>query len=158
MSTKNILIVDDEAEVLELLSELVERLGYNPIIASCGRDALEILDKTKIDVILSDLVMPEMDGIELLKRAKAQKGDIPFLVITGHPTIESAVETIKKGAYDYLPKPFQMEDVGIKINRAIEKKGLGESLRWSKGLILALLLSIPLWLILGIIFASVLKN
>ena len=158
MSTKNILIVDDEKEVLELLSELVEKLDYNPLVASSGRDALDILDKTKIDVILSDMVMPEMDGIELLKRVKARKGDIPFLVITGHPTIETAVETIKKGAYDYLPKPFQIEDVGIKIHRAVEKKDLGESLRWSKGLILALLLSIPLWLVLGIIFASLLKN
>lgn len=157
MSEKNILIVDDEAEVLELLSELVEKLGFTPITANNAHEALDIIENKKVDVILSDLVMPEMDGIELLKRVKARKGDIPFLVITGHPSIETAVETIKKGAYDYLPKPFQIDDVAIKINRAMEKKGLGESLRWSKGLILALLLSIPLWLILGIIFASLLK-
>jgi DNA-binding NtrC family response regulator len=157
MNEKNILVVDDEDDVLDLLKELIEKLGYNPLTASDAKSALEILDSTKVDVIISDLIMPEMSGIELLKRVKARKGDIPFLVITGHPTIETAVDAIKKGAYDYLPKPFQMQDVAIKINRAVEKKGLGESLRWSKGLVLALLLSIPLWLVLGIIFASLLK-
>ncbi len=157
MGEKNILIVDDEAEVLELLSELVEKLGYSPLTASNAHEALDIIDHKNVDVVLSDLVMPEMDGIELLKRVKARKSDIPFLVITGYPSIETAVETIKKGAYDYLPKPFQIDDVAVKINRAVEKKDLGESLRWSRGLVLALLLSIPLWLILGIIFASLLK-
>jgi DNA-binding NtrC family response regulator len=157
MSEKYILVIDDEDDVLELLKELIEKMGYNALTASNAQEALDILDNTKVDVIISDLLMPEMDGIELLKRVKARKGDIPFLVITGHPTVETAVDAIKKGAYDYLPKPFQMQDVAIKINRAVEKKGMGERLRWSKGLVMALLLSIPLWLVLGIIFASLLK-
>ena len=78
-------------------------------------------------------------------------------MITAHPTIETAVDAIKKGAYDYLTKPFHIEEVRIKLSRAMEKRGLASSLRWANGLIWALIISIPIWLILGIILASILK-
>jgi len=100
--------------------------------------------------------MPEMDGIELLKRIRAVEPKMVFLMITAHPTIETAVEAIKKGAYDYLTKPFHIEEVRLKINRALEKKGMATSLKTANGIIWALLISIPLWLVLGIILASLL--
>jgi DNA-binding NtrC family response regulator len=102
--------------------------------------------------------MPGMNGIELLKRVKTEKKNIIFLMITAHPTIETAVDAIKKGAYDYLTKPFHIEEVRIKLSRAMEKQGLTHSLRWANGLIWALIISIPIWLILGIILASLLKD
>jgi DNA-binding NtrC family response regulator len=79
-----------------------------------------------------------------------------FIMITAHPTIETAVEAIKKGAYDYITKPFHVEEVRLKIERALEKRGLTHSLRTATGIIWALLISIPLWLVLGIILASLL--
>ena len=158
MNKRNVLVVDDDPDVLSMLERLLKKLEYNPLVAQNGEEAVRIIDTYKIDVVVSDLVMPEMDGMELLKRVKTRKGDIPFLMITGHPTIETAVEAIKKGAYDYLTKPFQVEEVQIKIDRALEKRGLRRSLRWANGVIWALIFSIPIWLILGIILASILGD
>jgi two-component system response regulator PilR (NtrC family) len=153
---KRVLVVDDEQDVREILDSVLKKLDYIPFVAEGGEQALEILRNNKIDVILSDLYMPGMDGIELLKRVRTLKKNIVFLIITAHPTIETAVDAIKKGAYDYLTKPFHIEEVRLKINRAIEKSGLTHSLRWANGLIWALIISIPIWLVLGIIFASML--
>jgi two-component system response regulator PilR (NtrC family) len=158
MKKRNVLIVDDDPDVLSMLERLLKKLDYYPFVAQNGEEAVNVIDAQKIDVVVSDLVMPEMDGMELLKRVKSRKGDIPFVMITGHPTIETAVEAIKKGAYDYLTKPFQVEEVQIKIDRALEKRGLRRSLRWANGVIWALIFSIPIWLILGIILASILGD
>ena len=156
MKKKNVLIVDDDPDVLTMLEGLLKKLEYNPFVAANGEEAVRVIDSNKIDVVVSDLVMPEMNGMELLKRVKSRKGDIPFVMITGHPSIETAIEAMKKGAYDYLTKPFQAEEVRIKIDRALEKTGLRRSLRWANGVIWALIFSIPIWLILGIILASIL--
>jgi DNA-binding NtrC family response regulator len=98
-----------------------------------------------------------MDGIELLKRVKTENKNIIFMMITAHPTIETAVDAIKKGAYDYLTKPFHIEEVRMKIQRAVDTSGLTSSLKWANGMIWALIISIPIWLVLGIILASLLN-
>lgn len=156
MKKKKILVVDDEQDVRETLESVLSKLEYEPVVAPGGREALELIRKEKIDVVLSDLYMPEMDGIELLKRVKTENRNIVFLMITAHPTIETAVDAIKKGAYDYLTKPFHIDEVKMKLNRALEKSGLTHSLNWANGMIWALIISIPVWLILGIILASLL--
>ncbi len=153
---RHILVVDDEAEVRETLSSVLKSLNYVPHVAKDGKEALQIIKSRQIDVVLSDLYMPEMDGIELLKRVKSFNNRMVFLMITAHPTIETAVEAIKKGAYDYLTKPFHIEEVRLKINRALEKKGLTRSLKTANGIIWALIISIPIWLVLGIILAKML--
>lgn len=157
MDKKKILVVDDEQDVRETLATVLENLDYEPYLAADGEEALDVIRQKPIDIILSDLYMPGMNGIELLKRVKSEKKSIIFLMITAHPTIETAVDAIKKGAYDYLTKPFHIEEVRIKLSRAMEKRGLASSLRWANGLIWALIISIPIWLILGIILASMLK-
>jgi len=151
---RKILVVDDELDVRDTLQNVLKSLGYEPYTAASGAEALEIIKTTPIDVVLSDLYMPEMDGIELLKRIRTVDSKMVFLMITAHPTIETAVEAIKKGAYDYLTKPFHIEEVRLKINRALEKKGMTHSLKTANGIIWALLISIPIWLVLGIILAS----
>lgn len=151
---RHILVVDDEEEVRDTLRNVLKSLDYIPYTAESGEQALQILKDNPIDVILSDLYMPGMDGIELLKKVKSIDSKAVFIMITAHPTIETAVEAIKKGAYDYLTKPFHIEEVRLKINRAIEKKGLAHSLKTANGIIWALLISIPIWLVLGIILAS----
>ena len=156
MKKKKILVVDDEQDVRETLESVLAKLEYDPMVAPGGKEALEMIKNNKIDVVLSDLYMPEMDGIELLKRVKTENRNIVFLMITAHPTIETAVDAIKKGAYDYLTKPFHIDEVKMKLNRALEKSGLTHSLTWANGMIWALIISIPVWLILGIILASML--
>ena len=157
MKKKKILVVDDEQDVRETLESVLSKLDYDPIVAPGGKEALELIKKNNVDIVLSDLYMPEMDGIELLKRVKTENRNIVFLMITAHPTIETAVDAIKKGAYDYLTKPFHIDEVKMKLNRALEKSGLTHSLTWANGMIWALIISIPVWLILGIILASMLN-
>ncbi len=158
MEQINVLVVDDEQDVLQTLKSMLDELNFNPLIAQSGDKAMEIIENNNIDVILSDIYMPETDGFELLKNVRAFDKEIVFLMITGKPTIETAVQSIREGAYDYITKPFDMEDLRIKINRCIEKKRLSHNLKWSRGVIWALIISIPIWLILGIIFASILSN
>ena len=157
MSKRKILVVDDELDVRETLETVLKKLEFTPYTAASGEEAMEVIKNQEIDVVLSDLYMPGMNGIELLKRVKSASKNIVFLMITAHPTIETAVDAIKKGAYDYLTKQFKMEEVNIKINSAMEKNVLASSLKWANGMIWALIISIPLWLVLGIILASLLK-
>ena len=158
MEQINVLVVDDEQDVLQTLKSMLDELNFNPLIAQNGDKAMDIIEKNNIDVVLSDIYMPETDGFELLKNVRAFDKEIVFLMITGKPTIETAVQSIREGAYDYITKPFDMEDLRIKINRCIEKKRLSHNLKWSRGVIWALIISIPIWLILGIIFASILTD
>ena len=158
MEQINVLVVDDEEDVLQTLESMLNELNFNTIIAKSGDRAMEIIENNKIDVVLSDIYMPETDGFELLNNVRAFDKEIVFLMITGKPTIETAVQSIREGAYDYITKPFDLEDLRIKINRCIEKKKLSHNLKWSRGVIWALIISIPIWLLLGIIFASILTD
>jgi DNA-binding NtrC family response regulator len=158
MEQINVLVVDDEQDVLKTLESMLNELNFNTIIANNGDKAMEIIENNKIDVVLSDIYMPETDGFELLNNVRAFDKEIVFLMITGKPTIETAVQSIREGAYDYITKPFDLEDLRIKINRCIEKKKLSHNLKWSRGVIWALIISIPIWLLLGIIFASILSD
>jgi len=158
MEQINVLVVDDEQDVLHTLESMLLELKFNPIIAQSGEKAMEIIENNKIDVVLSDIYMPDTDGFELLNNVRSFDKEIVFLMITGKPTIETAVQSIREGAYDYITKPFDLEDLRIKINRCIEKKRLSHNLRWSRGVIWALIISIPIWLLLGIIFASILSD
>ncbi|MCK5076471.1 MAG: sigma-54-dependent Fis family transcriptional regulator [Calditrichia bacterium] len=151
MSLGNVMVVDDESHVQEVLKDFLEQLGYTVTLADDGDDALSKFEPGKFDLIVSDLLMPKVDGLELLKRIKQQEKDVVFLMITGYPSIETAVDAIKKGAYDYITKPFNMEDVRFRIEKAFEKKQMKESLKTMNGLVWALVISIPIWLILGII-------
>lgn len=151
------MVVDDEENIREVLSSYLTSLGYHVVTANDGEDAINKFTRGGFDLIISDLLMPTIDGLELLKKIRHQDRDVIFLMITGYPSIETAVEAIKKGAYDYITKPFHMEDVKIRIERAFEKKNLKERLSTIQGFAWALLFSIPIWLILGIILAKLLR-
>lgn len=152
-----IMVVDDEENIREVLLNYLETLGYEVLTASDGADALTKFEVGAFDLIISDLLMPNIDGLELLRKVREKDRDVVFLMITGYPSIETAVEAIKKGAYDYITKPFHMEDVKIRIERSFEKKNLRDRLSTIQGFVWALLFSIPVWLILGIILAKLLK-
>jgi DNA-binding NtrC family response regulator len=122
MKQFHILVVDDEAEFREALQELLSREGYNVQQASGGKEALNMLSQSSIDLIITDMFMPEMKGIELLKKVKESHEEIPVLMITGHTKIEDAVEAIKLGAEDYLAKPFDKVELFTIVKRLHENR------------------------------------
>lgn len=156
---ERILVVDDDAGVREALSEFLLSLGYVVVAVDNGEKALTEYQKGDFDVVMADLIMPNMDGMELLRRIREIKNnEVIFLMITGHPSISTAVEAINRGADDYITKPFHLEDVKLRISKALEKQTLKGRLKTAQGLAWGLMLSIPLWLLLGIILVILFKG
>ncbi len=118
--SKVVLIVDDEKILRESMASLLEDEGYEPIQAENGRVAHEILLERSVDVVLSDVRMPEMDGMSLLAHIKQLAPQTPVIMMTAYGTVEDAVSAIHIGAWDYLLKPVQFDDLLLKIKRAIE--------------------------------------
>jgi DNA-binding NtrC family response regulator len=158
METKRILIVDDDELIRKFLLDFFVDLNYEVVTAENGEDALRKFVPQSFDIVISDLVMPDMNGIELLKELIAKDDKILFFLITGYPTLETAVEAIKNGAYDYIVKPFNLEDLKIKVERAVMTRQLKSSLQKVSGILWALLISVPIWIILGIILGFVWKR
>jgi len=157
MNKGRILIVDDEDIVLQNLSDYFVNIGFDVATAHDGEEALKTYVPGVFDCVIADLLMPRMDGIALLEAVKRRDDKVIFIMITGYPSVDSAVDAMKIGAFDYVIKPFKMEDIQIKIERALNTRKAEESLRKMTGLMWGLILSIPLWLILGIILGIVWK-
>lgn len=119
-----VMIVDDEAGIRESLSGIFEDEGYDILTAKSGEEAIKLLKDHSPDLILLDIWLPEMDGIDTLKEIKALNSDIPVIIISGHGNIELAVKAVKMGAYDFLEKPLALEKVLLVSKRAIEKRTL----------------------------------
>jgi len=125
MSIKyNVLIVDDEQSQRLILSGYLKQKGYNIFEASSGSEALKITDNNLIDIVLSDFKMPEMNGIELLEKLKQKNPEIAVVIITAFGTIEDAVRAMKQGAFDYLTKPVDLDELEFIIKRISERQQL----------------------------------
>jgi DNA-binding NtrC family response regulator len=122
-----ILIVDDELNMRLVLSAMLKKEGFEISSASNGREALQILQTNNIDVVITDLKMPDIDGMELLTVISERYPEIPVIMITAHGTIATAVEALKKGAFDYITKPFDLDDLKNIISKAIKTRALKES-------------------------------
>src|SRR3954471_6106322 len=120
----NILIVDDEKAIRKTLGEILSYEGYKMDEAGDGEEALKRFKDKSYDVVLCDIKMPKMDGIEFLERAREINPDVPIIMISGHGTIETAVEAVKKGAYDYISKPPDLNRLLITIRNAMDKNQL----------------------------------
>ena len=155
--SKHILVVDDEESIRELLAEYLNNCGYEVTCAASGQEALSYYKSNRFDVVVSDLMMGPIDGMELLGEIKKFDPDAVFIMITGFPSIESALEAVKKGAKDFISKPFNIDEIRLKIERAILERSLKGKLKNVQGLVWALVISIPIWLILGIVLAKMLK-
>ncbi len=116
-----VLIVDDEQDIRDASERILSRIGYRVQKASRGDEALDLLNKNSIDIVLLDLKMPGMDGMEVLTRIRERSTEIQVIVITGYATVETAIEAMKQGAYDFIPKPFEPDQLRIVVNRAWEK-------------------------------------
>ena len=123
---RHILIVDDEPLVRSSLSELLTLLGYTVSTAGNGKEALELLRDYTADIIITDIKMPEMDGIQLLNQVKKRHPEVPVILITGYGSIDSAVEAMKQGAYDYITKPIVDSEIKIVIERLMQQRQLQE--------------------------------
>jgi two-component system, NtrC family, response regulator HydG len=122
--TVRILIADDNPAELDAFTRILVRTGYQILSVDNGQSALEIIKKNPIDVLLTDLNMPFLNGHELLRSAKALKPELEIVIITGEGSVESAVNTLKAGAYDFIEKPFKRIDLLKTIEKALEKQRL----------------------------------
>lgn len=152
-----ILVVDDDDSFSLAFCKIIQSLGHTVERAVDGEDGLAKFRQGVFDVIITDLKMPKMDGIEFLKQVKKQKKEAIVLVITAYADMETAIEALKAGAYDYISKPIELDQFKIVLDRGLEKQRLLEQLNFSKGWLWTIIISIPLWLILGIILALVWK-
>jgi two-component system response regulator AtoC len=119
-----VLIAEDEANMRRVLCALLERDGFRTVEASDGAAALELLAREPVDAILTDLRMPKLNGLELLEQVRRRHPDIPVVMLTAHGTVGSAVEALKQGAFDYLTKPFDPDDVRQVMEKAVSTRRL----------------------------------
>lgn len=119
-----ILIIDDERAIRSTLKEILEFENYNVDEAEDGEKGLQLLGKSKYDVVLCDIKMPGMDGIEVLEKAMEMTPDTPFIMVSAHGTIDTAVEATKKGAYDFLQKPPDLNRLLVTVRNALDKSNL----------------------------------
>lgn len=125
MSTSTIMVVEDDSELAEALTDTLQLAGYNVISQSDGEDALKALDQHSVDLVVSDIHMPRMDGQKLLKRIKSKQADLPVMLMTAYGSIQQAVDSMREGAIDYLVKPFEAEVLVNMVSRYVgEPKSL----------------------------------
>lgn len=117
-----IMLVDDEEDFVEMLSLRLKEVDQNVISAYSGRECLKTLETADFDVIILDVKMPDMDGIETLKEIKKRHPLVEVIMLTGHGTIEAAVQGMKLGAYDFLFKPADFDELVDKVSRARQRK------------------------------------
>ncbi len=113
-----VLVVDDEVNLRKVLAAMLRKEGYEVAVAADGEQALADLEKNGADVVVTDLVMPKVGGMEILKSINASQPDVPVIIITAHGTVDSAVEAIKLGAFDYITKPFEQAEIQAVVAKA----------------------------------------
>jgi two-component system, NtrC family, response regulator len=116
---ETILIVDDEKNYTLILAAILEDEGFETLTANSGPEALAILSESDVDLVLTDMKMPSMDGIDLLELVKKEDADLPVIMMTAHGTVEKAVEAMQKGAYNYILKPFDNEQLVLYVSKAV---------------------------------------
>ncbi|NNK84649.1 MAG: sigma-54-dependent Fis family transcriptional regulator [Desulfobacterales bacterium] len=116
---ETVLVVDDEKNYPLILGAVLEEEGFEVLTANSGREALEIQKTSDVDLVLTDMKMPSMDGIELLEKIKARDSDMPVIMMTAYGSVDKAVEAMEKGAYSYILKPFDNEKLVVYVNKAI---------------------------------------
>ncbi|RPJ03970.1 MAG: sigma-54-dependent Fis family transcriptional regulator [Spirochaetaceae bacterium] len=120
----NVLVVDDEKNIREGLGRALELDSYKPLLAGTGDEALQMLNKEEVDLVISDLKMPGLPGEELLKRIVSHYPTVPVIILTGHGTVESAVKAMHDGAYDFITKPPNLERLSLLVKKALSKREL----------------------------------
>ena len=131
-SQKRLLIIDDEENMRHMLSSMLKKSGYRVYTASNGSEALEMVDQTLYDFILCDLKMPDMSGMEFFEAARDKLWASTVIMMSAYGSIDTAVEAMKKGAYDFISKPFKLDEVLLTLKKAEERESLKRENRWLK--------------------------
>jgi DNA-binding NtrC family response regulator len=153
-----ILVIDDEANYRAVLRSFIEEKGHTVFEAENADDGLRIFLQEKVDLVVSDLMMPVKSGLDLLRELRQMDPKALFIMVTGYPTVDAATSAIKEGAYDFLVKPVDMNQLTAVMNRALSTIALRSNLSTMRGMNVALLLSIPFWIVLGIVVRMLLKH
>lgn len=154
---QTVMIVDDETDTVNLMSETLTFWGFNPVTAENGEEALSKLKETPVDLVITDLRLPKMNGVQLLEKIKDMSASTEVILFTGFPEVGTAIDAMKQGAFDYLTKPVDLNELRLKVERGLEKKNLVGTNRTLRGLNWAMILSIPVWLALGVLLAYAIK-
>jgi two-component system response regulator HydG len=122
MEKGKIMVVDDEESMCNFMQIMLEKEGYKTVTSQDSKIALERIKKENYDLVVADLMMPEMSGLELLSKAKSIDPDLSFIVMTAFASVDTAIEALKTGAYDYITKPFKVDEIKIAIKKCLEQK------------------------------------
>ncbi len=132
-SNKHILVVDDEPAYRRMLAELLEGVSYSVDTAADGEQALKMVQKSNYDLVITDLSLPKMNGTQVLSAVKRANPETPVILITGYATVDTAIEAMKLGAYDYIAKPFNIDRIELVIERALERSRLIDENNYLRG-------------------------
>ena len=132
---KTVLLIDDDESLRRVVEYNLHEEGYRVLTAADGISGLETFHAEAVDLVLTDVRMPEMDGLELLTRVNAMQPDLPVIMLTAHGTINSAVEAMKLGAFDYLTKPFHREQLKAAVRKALEVAALTSENRYLRQIV-----------------------
>ncbi len=143
------LIVDDEPLARQTFSEWLRQSNCRVFEAESGRQALDIIRMEDLDIVVCDVMMPGMNGIELLRKSKAVKADLPFIMISGHLPRATAMNVMKLGASDYLPKPFSPDVFTQRVRRIVETSAPAKPPAPAKGMILGAMISTAAWILIA---------
>ena len=119
-----ILIVDDEEVLRDVLEAVLRREGFDVVLAASGEEALSVLDGEEVDLVILDIMLPGISGIDTLRSIRISNPNLPVIIITAFSSIDGAIEAMKHGAFHYIPKPFKNEEVVITVNKALEQRRL----------------------------------
>jgi ATP-dependent Lon protease len=122
LSIAKVLVVDDEEIARKNLDHILQKEGYIVVMAASGAEALEKMKTSNFDVVLTDIRMENISGIDVLEKTKSRYPETEVIMVTAYASTDSATETLKKGAFQYIAKPFKINDIRITVKRAIEKK------------------------------------
>ncbi|MEM6456140.1 MAG: sigma-54 dependent transcriptional regulator [Acidobacteriota bacterium] len=120
----NILVADDEEVLQDVLSSLVQREGWHPTVARSGEEALAVVREQPVDLILLDLMLPGMSGMEVLRQLRREHPDVVVVIITAYSSVEGAIEAMREGAFHYIPKPFKNDEVRLTLRKGLEQRRL----------------------------------
>jgi DNA-binding NtrC family response regulator len=123
----NILVVDDEGTIRTLLKDILVREGHEVTVISGGKQAIDLMERRRFDLVVTDLKMPGSDGVEVLLAAKEVDPQLPVLVITGYPTVESMARLVRMGASDYITKPFNIDLIKVTVAKLLNRKRHGST-------------------------------
>src|SRR5205085_110925 len=126
MNNRTILVADDEPNIRRVLEAMFTKDGYTVLTAENGKRAINLASANTIDVLISDLIMPDMTGVEVLRAVKELQPHCAALMITAYGTIKTAVEAMRLGAFNYIGKPFEMDEVRVMVKQALENRVLQE--------------------------------